>query len=48
MKYLALLALVEAALGVAILPRATSVTNDIILDVVNGDVAPDGFTRSSF
>jgi hypothetical protein len=45
MKYLALLAFVEAALGVAI---TRTVTRDITLNVVNANVAPDGFTRSSF
>jgi hypothetical protein len=45
MKYLALLAFVEAALGAAV---TRAVTKDFTLDIVNGNVAPDGAQRSLF
>lgn len=43
MKYLALLAFVQAAVGAAVTRDVKSVT----LDVVNANLAPDGVTRSA-
>jgi hypothetical protein len=43
MKYPALLAFVEAGLGVGVTRAATK---DFTLNIVNGNVAPDGAQRS--
>ncbi|KAJ3574448.1 hypothetical protein NP233_g1764 [Leucocoprinus birnbaumii] len=46
MKYLALLAFVQAAVGAAV-TRDTDATRSITLNIVNANLAPDGFTRST-
>ena len=44
MKYLTFLAFVQAAIGAAV---TSSAVKEVTLNIVNADLAPDGFTRSS-
>ena len=44
MKYLTFLAFVQAAIGAAV---TSSSVKEVTLNIVNADLAPDGFTRSS-